>query len=854
MKELFLEVVKLSLGASVFVAAVVLLRLVFRKAPRWVFCLLWALAAVRLVLPLHIETSFSVMPGDVLESRAVTWAMHNYTEDIAFHYEGTPGFKLAMDAGCELVNTAAGKAAVTRYGSFEKPVTTGDVLAWVWLGGVALMLGYTAVSWAMLRRRVRTAVRGAGNVWECESVDSPFVLGLFRPRIYLPFGLEEPDRGQVIAHERAHLRRGDHWWKPLGFLLLSVHWFNPVLWAAYVLLCRDIEGACDEKVIASMTREQKQAYSRALLRCSVHRRRIAACPVAFGEVGTKQRIQAVMHYKKPAFWIVVTAVAASLVAAVLLLTDPAKEETPPETTAPPETAGPVSNDPVVTPPQTAAEWYGPLLGESRVYYEILDSREDSQDREKRITTYRFFLLEDDGKERDILTVEGASWVSSGDVDRDGLVELFSVTGNTYRLYDLVDGTVSYTELAFIPDGMLSYEVLLGDSSLYLYKEKWIRFFLDTETYLLELAKLDRTEFLYARPTGAVPAEISEQQFREGYRRIHSFLDQERTEQQRWVAYQMLLELDQNCTPETAVELTGPEPYGRLFDKRRYARENSAEWQSCMAQLGVLFDRDPAALLRAMAARKENWDPETHWLVSSRYYYDAEALAKKLKQMEDKAETDREKELANAFRASYEALEPPVMDTETLLSGTAGQLWNAFVWDTEAVLRCFGKADREELYRMRNLLWSEPRRPEQRSLEKCYSRLNHMLSTHLSEGERDAAYMFLVLLEWEGGFRDVYVPGEAFDYQRFFDKSTYTDGATAEYWATQCKDVFRQSPQEFLFALNAWDGEAQWVDRILVSLAHSFYGEEKVWFEEELESLIGFSGDALVLKLLEIIRQ
>lgn len=846
MKELFLEVVKLSLGASVFVAAVVLLRLVFRKAPRWVFCLLWALAAVRLVLPLHIETSFSVMPGDVLESRAVTWAMHNYTEDIAFHYEGTPGFKLAMDAGCELINTAAGKAAVTRYGSFEKPVTTGDVLAWVWLGGVMLMLGYTVVSWAMLRRRVRTAVRGEGNIWECESVDSPFVLGLFRPRIYLPFGLEEPDRGQVIAHERAHLRRGDHWWKPLGFLLLSVHWFNPVLWAAYVLLCRDIEGACDEKVIASMTREQKQAYSRALLRCSVHRRRIAACPVAFGEVGTKQRVEHVMRYQRPAFWIVVAAVAASIVAAVLLLTSPVEE--PVETTSPVETTeATLETEPTNEISDNRTYWDTPLFGEEKVFYEVL------QDSGSGIRSYRFFCEEREGTERELLTVENAACVLSGDSDGDGLVELFALVGNVYRLYDLVDGELQYTEPEVVPDGMLSYRELFG-GKLYLYKERWIRFFREPETYIRELAAYGEGQFLYASPSGVIPEEISEAQFRAGYGAICELLSSGAEGAVERIAFRMLLELDQNCYPETAVELTGPEPYEVLFDKRRYAREDSAEWQSCMAQLGVLFDRDPAALLEAMAARKENWDPETHWLVSSRYYYDAEALAKKLDRMEDKPETDREKELANAFRASYEALEPPVMDTETLLSGTAGQLWNAFVWDTEAVLRCFGKTDTQQLYRMRNLLWSEPRRPEQRSLEKCYSRLNHMLSTHLSEGERDAAYMFLVLLEWEGGFRDVYVPGEAFDYQRFFDKSTYTDGATAEYWATQCKDVFRQSPQEFLFALNAWDGEAQWVDRILISLAHSFYGEEKVWFEEELESLIGFSGDALVLKLLEIIRQ
>ena len=348
----------------------------------------------------------------------------------------------------------------------------------------------------------------------------------------------------------------------------------------------------------------------------------------------------------------------------------------------------------------------------------------------------------------------------------------------------------------------------------------------------------------------IPEEISEEQFRQGYRAIRQFLEGGPSEGQRRAAYRMLLELDQNCSPETAVELTGPEPYNRLFDKRRYTRENSAEWQNCLAQFGVLFDRNPGALMRAMAARKENWDAEASWLVSSRSYYDGEALEENVKRMENAAVTDGEKALAKIFRECFDAMEPPVMDADILLNGTAEQLWNAFVWDTEAAVRCFGKTKTEEKYRMRNLLWGTPVRPERKSLEKCYDAINRILGADLAEGEKDVAYMFLIQLEFAGPFHDVYVPGEPFDYQRFFDKSTYTDGASAEAWASQCKEIFRQSPQEFLFALLAWDGEEAWVERILSGLVWSFYGEDAAWFEETLKSLQGFSGNSAVLELLE----
>ena len=222
-----------------------------------------------------------------------------------------------------------------------------------------MLLLYTMFSTLRLRCRVREAVRLRGNIYQSERIDSPFVLGTISPKIYLPYRMDSRDQQHVIAHEQAHLRRGDHLWKPLGFLLLTVHWFNPVMWLSYILLCRDIELACDETVIKKMGCEQRADYMQALVSCSVNRRRIAACPLAFGEIGVKERVKSVMNYKKPTFWIILATVIACIVLAVCFLTDPltSKTEEPanptvtdteadpnPADTAPEESAQPTEED------------------------------------------------------------------------------------------------------------------------------------------------------------------------------------------------------------------------------------------------------------------------------------------------------------------------------------------------------------------------------------------------------------------------------------------------------------------------------------------------------------------------------
>ena len=326
MQELFLELVKLSLIGSLFAVAVMLVRLVFRKAPKWIFCILWGVVALRLICPVSVESDFSLVPDRLASGQVISNAGSAYVGEIDIIYESNAGYSNAVEAGRQPIYSNDGYYVVTEKDSLEAPKTVGEtvfpVLSWIWVAGVVLMLAYTAASYLVLKRKMAEATLLRENIWQCEQADSPFVLGFTRPKIYLPYAITESDMANVIAHEQAHIRRKDHWWKPIGFLLLSVHWFNPVMWVAYILLCRDIEAACDEKVIRHMEKDEIRAYSTALLHCSVHRRRIAACPLAFGEVGVKERIKRVMNYKKPAFWIIMIVALVSLIVAVCFLTNP----------------------------------------------------------------------------------------------------------------------------------------------------------------------------------------------------------------------------------------------------------------------------------------------------------------------------------------------------------------------------------------------------------------------------------------------------------------------------------------------------------------------------------------------------
>ena len=326
MQELFLELVQLSLIGSLFVLAVILVRIIFRKAPKWLFCLLWSVVALRLICPIFVESDFSLVPDRLASGQIISNVGNNYIGEVNIIYENDAGYSNAVDAGRQPIYSDSGYYVVTEKDSYDAPATVEEtvfpVLSWIWLVGMVLMLTYTAVSYLALKRKMEEATLLRDNIWQCEQVESPFVLGIIKPRIYLPYQISDSDMDNVIAHEQAHIHRKDHWWKPIGFLLLAVHWFNPVMWVAYILLCRDIEAACDEKVIKHMEKDEMRAYSTALLHCSVHRRRIAACPLAFGEVGVKERIKRVMNYKKPTFWIMLISIIACVVIAVCFLTNP----------------------------------------------------------------------------------------------------------------------------------------------------------------------------------------------------------------------------------------------------------------------------------------------------------------------------------------------------------------------------------------------------------------------------------------------------------------------------------------------------------------------------------------------------
>ncbi len=310
MDAVFLKLLNMSLTASWIVLAVLILRLLLKRAPKWINCLLWGVVGLRLIFPFSIESLFSLIPS-----------AEPLPSDLPMTQ--TP----AIDSGFEVIDQVVNPII---YDSFAPTPTNSAnpmqiaiaVAAIVWLCGLVAMIVYGVISYLRLRLRVRASICQDGNVYFCDDIDSPFILGVIRPRIYLPSGMTQEQMGYVIGHERAHLRRLDHIWKPVGFVLLCLHWFNPLLWVAYVLLCRDIEKACDEKVIRDMDDESKKGYSETLVACSVHRRAVMACPLAFGEVGVKDRIKSVLNYKKPAFWVILVAVVALVVTGVCFLTDP----------------------------------------------------------------------------------------------------------------------------------------------------------------------------------------------------------------------------------------------------------------------------------------------------------------------------------------------------------------------------------------------------------------------------------------------------------------------------------------------------------------------------------------------------
>ena len=323
MTAVFLHFLNMSITAGWIVLAVLLLRLCLKRAPRWITCLLWGLVALRLVLPFSIESALSLIPSaQTVPSDIVSTDTPSIDSGVTIIDRPVNGLLQTVVPSQPVTPPADIPDAPPVEPSVPLMERITQVAAWVWVGGIALMLVYELVSVWRLRRRVFDAIRLRDNLWQTDRIDSPFILGVFRPRIYLPYGLDEDTTAQVLAHEQSHLRRRDHWVKPFAFTLLAVYWFNPLLWVAYILLCRDIEIACDERVIRNLSATERQQYATALLNCGVERRSIAACPLAFGEVGLKQRIRTALHYRKPLLWVIIVSLLVCSVAAVCLLTVP----------------------------------------------------------------------------------------------------------------------------------------------------------------------------------------------------------------------------------------------------------------------------------------------------------------------------------------------------------------------------------------------------------------------------------------------------------------------------------------------------------------------------------------------------
>lgn len=310
MSSFFLKIVNMSIAASWLILAVVLLRVVLKKAPKWINVLLWGIVAFRLICPFSFESALSLIPSAETISPEI---MMDWTPEIS--------------TGVSSIDKVVNPIITDTFA--PEPIASANplqllipVLAIVWAIGIIAMLVYAAVSYFRLQKKVGASLSVRDNIWICDDIQTPFILGFFKPSIYIPSGTDEAQLPYIIAHENAHLKRCDHWWKPLGYLVLAIHWFNPLVWIAYILLCRDIELACDEKVIRGLNQNESISYSEALLSCSVNRRTVMVCPLAFGEVGVKERVKNVLNYKKPAFWIVAIAVVSSIVLGVCFLTNP----------------------------------------------------------------------------------------------------------------------------------------------------------------------------------------------------------------------------------------------------------------------------------------------------------------------------------------------------------------------------------------------------------------------------------------------------------------------------------------------------------------------------------------------------
>ncbi len=939
MDAVFLKLIELSIIGSLFVLAVVLLRLIFRKAPKWIFCLLWGLVALRLVVPVSVQSTFSLVPNNVSEKQIASQMAKSYVGDVTYIHEGAENYQAAVEAGRKPIQTGDTSYVVTQKDSLEEPQTVKTavlpVLSHIWAVGVVLMLGYTLTSYLALRRKVCTATLLEKNIKQSEKVDSPFVLGLVRPVVYLPYGLTDADQENVIAHEMAHIQRKDHWWKPIGFLILSIYWFNPVMWLAYILLCRDIEGACDEKVIRKLDKDGIRAYSTALLNCSVHRRGIAACPLAFGEAGVKERIKRVMHYKKPAFWILLLALAASAVAAVLLLTTPPEEvqqqNEPTESTQAAELAtdteiilalvDEIAENPSVaassnpydyinaafdkyakilryeetakeclltaleksadnglreyimaavcaeltdfgqskqqTPWGSGKEWLslyqehlarldepvgreedtvgsmievGSLLGVDNAWVRIVAVEDHPYRLGVHRYSYRFQYYDEDGQEWYLVEIHSCMDYKLGDFDSDGVVELFYYTDTQeypYYICDRDGENLVEQGYTVVPDAVLDYEMLLDSEGYYLHEERWAWFLKDPAAYVAEVAKRPEDRLYSICPSGIIPAYTDSARIDAAIAELHGLLDGKPTAYEKKIIYRLLNEIQLSYVPELT---TGADiHYGRLFEQWSYTTEMSTYAYNCLQQISNVYDSDPVAFLKGVAAIEKSslakdLQPVVSWLVKTNYLYDPDGFQLEVKQLRANAGSEEEKKLAELFQKELDAQKVPVIEAEKLLNGDSADLWSAFFYDPVKVLQILGGCNAEQIKPLGQKLWGSPEQWAQKLLDKGYAAVNRVLAEKPTGTQKDVAYKVLVQLEWEGGYRDVYISGQPFDYQRLFNKLSYSDGALTSNSMSQLYPVYDADPSGFIRGLAQWLGtvpESNLLENIASHFAYQY---------------------------------
>lgn len=499
MDDVFLKLVNLSISASWLILAVLVLRVVLKKAPKWVMPLLWGVVALRLVCLFSIESALSLIPSaETIPSEIVT-----ETREPVLYEQAT----LDIVTNPTLPSAAEVPVGVSR----QQAQVDFNIYSILWLAGMAALLVHALVSAGKLKRKLATAILLRDNIYESEFVDSPFVFGVVKPNIYLPMHMDEGTAAYVIAHEHAHLARRDHWWKVLGYLVLALHWFNPLVWVAYILFCRDIELACDEKVVKGLDGAARADYSQALLSCAAPKRAVAACPLAFGEGNIKTRVKSALHYKKPAFWVAAAAVLAVVIVAVCFLTNPRSER-----------GSLVWAQKLNAADVASIELYVPAEGEAR-QYKKLDTEEMAQAVElinssrgtyieKPETVYAglpvwFLLTMDDGTVHAVGSVVGHYLIIDGDtfdadVENQAEWENYVLKGDSASPIDMAD-RLSYALYGMTTGAYTLGEAVFEDSVWETsYEETFANTKSTPELWLSSALGTDMTGILYGTVTAA----------------------------------------------------------------------------------------------------------------------------------------------------------------------------------------------------------------------------------------------------------------------------------------------------------------------------------------------------------------